>query len=420
MVAPPPGNRTMTSIRNYVIVTAAYWGFTLTDGALRMLVLLHFHALGYSPFQLASLFVLYELMGMLTNLVGGWIASRFGLKLTLYLGLSLQVGALLALSALDPDWPAWVSVVYVLIVQGVSGIAKDFSKMSAKSAIKLVVDEEAHGTLFKWVAVLTGSKNALKGVGFFLGGFLLANAGFQSALWLMAGALAMVLAASVTFLPSDMGRAGAKTKVSQMLSKSAAINRLSAARMFLFGARDVWFVVGLPVYLHGVLGWSFTGVGTFMAAWVIGYGFIQGVAPGMTKRSSDGRSAEVKAAQFWVFALLVVTLGLAAAIHAGWYPSATLIVGLGVFGFVFAVNSAVHSYLILALTGADQVALDVGFYYMANAAGRLGGTVLSGLAYQWFGLTGCLLTATALLVIAAVITLALGPAVRPGAAPSTP
>jgi len=402
----------MSDIRNYAVVTLSYWGFTLSDGALRMLVLLHFHALGYTPFQLATLFLLYEFMGMVTNLIGGWIASRFGLKLTLYVGLTLQIAALMALSVLDPSWPEWLSVVYVLVVQGVSGVAKDFAKMSSKSAIKLVVADDAHGTLFRWVALLTGSKNALKGVGFFLGGFLLAVLGFVPALWLMAAGLALILGVAVIMLPGEMGKAKAKAKFSDLLSKSSAINRLSAARVFLFGARDVWFVVGLPVYLHGVLGWSFTGVGTFMAAWVIGYGFVQGLAPHLTRRSDDGRTAEIKAATFWVFALVCVTLGIAGAFEAGWNPAMTLILGLGLFGVVFAVNSAIHSYLILALTDSDQVALNVGFYYMANAAGRLGGTVLSGLAYQWAGIMGCLLTAAGLLAIAGLFTLALAPAAR--------
>ncbi|NQV85227.1 MAG: organoarsenical effux MFS transporter ArsJ [Rhodospirillales bacterium] len=406
----------MSDIRDYAIVTAAYWGFTLTDGALRMLVLLHFHALGYTPFQLASLFLLYEFMGMVINLVGGWIGSRFGLKLTLYMGLSLQVVALLALSALNPAWPEWLSVLYVLIVQGGSGVAKDFTKMSSKSAIKLVVADDgpdAHGTLFKWVAMLTGSKNALKGVGFFLGGFLLADLGFAPALWWMAGCLGVILVAAVAVLPADMGRAKAKARFGDLLSKSPAINRLSAARVFLFGARDVWFVVGLPVYLLGVLGWSFTEVGSFMAAWVIGYGFVQGFAPKLIRRSTDGRTAEIKAAQYWLFALIAVTLALAGAIQVGWNPAMTLIVGLSLFGVVFAVNSSIHSYLILALTDADQVALNVGFYYMANAAGRLGGTILSGLAYQQAGIMGCLLTAAGLLVLAGVFTIALGPVARP-------
>ena len=402
----------MSDIRNYAIVTSAYWGFTLSDGALRMLVLLHFHTLGYTPFQLASLFLLYEFMGIVTNLVGGWLGSRFGLKITLFAGLTLQIAALLVLSALDPTWPKALSVTYVLIVQGISGVAKDLSKMSSKSAIKLVVDGDSHSQLFKWVALLTGSKNALKGVGFFLGGALLAGLGFQASLWLMAAALAVILAAAVLSLPGDMGRAKVKTKFKQILSKSGAINLLSMARVFLFGARDVWFVVGLPVFLYDVLGWSFTEVGGFLAAWVIGYGFVQGIAPRLSKRSADGRTSEIASALIWVIVLTAVTGVIAWALHAGYDPTWTLIGGLALFGFVFAVNSSIHSYLILALTSSDQVALDVGFYYMANAAGRLGGTMLSGLAYQWAGLSGCLAVAAGLLVAAGLFTALLGPAAR--------
>jgi predicted MFS family arabinose efflux permease len=402
----------MSGLRNYIVVTAAYWGFTLTDGALRMLVLLHFHALGYTPFELAMLFVLYEFMGVVTNLTGGWIAARFGVKSTLTGGLALQVAALLALSALGSDWSKMTAVVYVLAVQGASGVAKDLSKMSAKSAIKLIVPDNSHAQLFKWVAMLTGSKNALKGAGFFLGGFLLATLGFGPALWAMAGCLGVALAATMVLLPGDLGRAKAKTKFTQLFSKSRAINRLSAARVFLFGARDVWFVVGLPVFLYDVLGWRFAEIGAFLALWVIGYGFVQGLAPSMTICSADGRSSEVRGAQIWVLGLTAVTLVLAAAMQSSVAPTTLLIVGLGVFGFVFAVNSVLHSYLILAFSNSSDVSLNVGFYYMANAAGRLGGTLLSGLAYQWGGLVGCLVTAAALLAAAAVFTLMLGPVVH--------
>jgi MFS family permease len=408
----------MNGLRSYLIVTAAYWGFTLTDGALRMLVLLHFHTLGYTPFELALLFVLYEFMGVVTNLLGGWIAARFGVKLTLSSGLSLQVFALLALSLLSPDWSKAASVMFVLAVQGVSGIAKDLSKMSAKSAIKLVVPDEAHAQLFKWVAILTGSKNALKGAGFFLGGALLAGLGFELALWAMAGLLGAVLMATILLLPVEMGRAKAKTKFSQLLSKSPAINRLSAARVFLFGARDVWFVVGLPVFLYDVLNWRFTEIGGFLALWVIGYGVVQGFAPSMTNRSADGRSSEVRSAQFWVLALVAVTAVLAAIVQIGAAPAISLMAGLALFGFVFAVNSSIHSYLILAFSEADGVSMNVGFYYMANAAGRLGGTLLSGLAYQWGGLSGCMLTATVLLAAAALFTIMLGAVTNKDVAPA--
>jgi len=391
-------------IRNYAVVTAAYWSFTTSDGALRMLVLLHFHTLGYSPIELASLFLLYELAGVITNLMGGWIAGRYGLKLTLLSGLSLQVCALLALSVLNPGWSAAASVAYVLAVQGVSGVAKDLSKMSSKSTIRLLVPHGAHSTLFKWVAILTGSKNALKGMGFFLGVFLLASVGFQWSLWIMAGVLALITVVSRLLLPAEMGRAKKKARFSTILSKSRALNLLAAARVFLFGARDVWFVVGLPVFLYDVLAWTFTEVGTFLALWVIGYGFVQGLAPRMITRSRDGCSTEVAAARRWIFVLAGITFAIGACLLLGLDPAWTLIIGLGVFGFAFAVNSSLHSYLVLALSDPEQVAMDVGFYYMANAAGRLMGTILSGLAYQAGGLLACLLVAGCLLLVAGVLT----------------
>lgn len=397
----------MVDLRNYITVTAAYWGFTLTDGALRMLVLLHFHSLGYSPLELAFLFLLYEFFGVLTNLLGGWIGSRFGLKLTLYCGLGLQVFALWMLSLLDPVWEKSLALTFVITAQGLSGIAKDLTKMSAKSAIKLVVPDDAHGALFKWVALLTGSKNALKGAGFFLGAALLAGLGFIHTLWVMAGGLAVILIAVIALLPGDMGRAKTKAKFTTILSKSRAINLLSAARFFLFGARDVWFVVGVPVFLHQTLGWGFTEVGGFMACWVIGYGGVQAIAPRVVKRSGDGHSSETRAAQYWAFILTAVPLAIAALVDAHIAPAISVVVGLALFGIVFAINSSVHSYLILSFSDADKVTLNVGFYYMANAGGRLVGCLLSGWSYQLWGLTGCLVTASVMVLAAALITLIL-------------
>ena len=187
----------LTDLRNYTLVTAAYWGFTLTDGALRMLVLLHFHDLGYSAVQIAFLFLFYEFFGVVTNLVGGWIGSHMGLKVTLFAGLTLLVVALSSLAMLDPSWSVAVSVAYVMGAQALSGIAKDLTKMSSKSAIKVLLPEDADSALFKWVAVLTGSKNALKGAGFFLGGVLLSWLGFKGSLIAMALGLAVILAAAV-------------------------------------------------------------------------------------------------------------------------------------------------------------------------------------------------------------------------------
>lgn len=393
------------NLRRYILVTAAYWGFTLTDGALRMLVLLHFHELGYNPLELAMLFVLYEFCGIWTNLLGGWMGSRYGLKSTLFAGLGIQVVALVALSAVGSGWIEWLSIAYVMAAQAMSGIAKDLTKMSSKSAVKLVVPEGAESTLFKWVAILTGSKNALKGVGFFLGGLLLGTLGFRGGLWAMAAGLAVILIASAVLIQGDFGKAKAKTKFKHLFSKTREINYLSAARVFLFSARDVWFVVALPLFLYEVLGWSFTAVGGFMAAWVIGYGVVQASAPRFIRQA--GATAASNAAMLWGLALAVTPAAIALGLHAGLPAAPTVLIGLGVFGVIFAVNSSVHSYLILAFTDADKVALNVGFYYMANAVGRLLGVTLSGAVYLAAGLTGCLWVSAGMIVLAALLVMPL-------------
>lgn len=397
----------MTELRNYALVTAAYWGFTLTDGALRMLVLLHFYELGYSAVQIAFLFLLYEFFGVITNLVGGWIGSHMGLKVTLFAGLALQVVALFALGLLNPGWSPLLSVAYVMGLQALSGIAKDLTKMSSKSAIKVLVPSDADSSLFRWVAVLTGSKNALKGAGFFLGGLLLTLLGFRDSLWAMAAGLLLVLLATLVSLPRQIGMAKQKTKFSAILSKSREINLLSAARLFLFGSRDIWFVVGLPVFLSASLGWSHTQVGGFLALWVIGYGGVQALAPALLKVSLHGATPRGGTASLGAFLLAGLTALIALGVSQQLSPWLTVVGGLALFGLVFAVNSSVHSYLILAYTEADQAALNVGFYYMANAAGRLVGTLLSGLVFQFSGLVGCLWVSMAFVLTAGLISLLL-------------
>lgn len=375
-----------------------------------MLVLLHFHQLGYSSIDIAFLFLLYEFCGIGTNLFGGWLASRVGLRFTLYAGLSTQIVALVMLSLLDPSWSSFVSVTFVMISQALSGIAKDLTKMSSKSAVKLLVSkegqEENHSTLFKWVSVLTGSKNALKGVGFFLGSFLLVNLGFTYSLWLMAAGLIIILLSLQTLLTGDIGKSDAKVKFKQLFSKSREINILSLARFFLFASRDVWFVVALPVFLASHLNWSFEAVGGFLAIWVIGYGFVQALAPRLTRKSSQV-SDNVRSVRVWGLLLLVCSLGLSLAIQFGLPATPSILIGLAIFGFVFAINSALHSYLILAYTDSDKVALNVGFYYMANACGRLVGTLLSGVLYLLGGLEICLWGSTGMILIAAALTLLL-------------
>ena len=399
-----------SAVRHYAIVTAAYWGFTLTDGALRMLVLLHFYRLGYSSVTLAFLFLLYEAAGILANLIGGWLATRYGITRMLTVGLLTQITGFTVLSLLNPQWAPALSVAWVVVAQGICGVAKDLTKTAAKSAIKVTqAQAKAQGAsqLFKWVAWFTGSKNAMKGAGFFLGGLLLQTVGFRASLWIMAGLLAIVLLGVATSLPTMMGKAKASKSAKELFAKSAGINALAAARVVLFGARDVWFVVSLPVFLYSV-GWSFTGVGSFLAAWTIGYGLVQALAPSIVRRSADGLSREVPAARLWSAALAVVAIGLAAAVGAG-VPHLEWIVvaGLGLFGFAFAINSSVHSYLILAYAGSEKAAEDVGFYYAANALGRFIGTLLSGLLYQWGGLLYALIGSALMLLICWLVTLAL-------------
>ena len=394
--------RLSADVRQYLLITGNYWAFTLTDGALRMLVVLHFHQLGYSPLQIAMLFLFYEVFGVITNLVGGWLGARIGLNRTMNIGLAMQVVALSML--LVPA--AWLTVPWVMGAQALSGIAKDLNKMSAKSSIKLLVPGDRQGLLYRWVAALTGSKNALKGIGFFLGGALLATVGFAAAVAIMAGALLLVWLLSLLLLKRDLGKAKAKPKFREIFSKSRAINLLSAARMFLFGARDVWFVVALPVFLASTLGWDFWQVGGFLAAWVIGYGLVQSFAPHITGRAT-GRLPDGRSASAWAVLLAMVPATMAALLVYGVPAAWVLIVGLTVFGVLFALNSALHSYLIVSYASEDGVSLDVGFYYMANAMGRLLGTVLSGWVFQRWGLAACLAISAALIVVAAAVSVAL-------------
>lgn len=399
-----------SGLRNYAIVTAAYWGFTLTDGALRMLVLFTFFQLGYSPFTLAFLFLLYEAAGIGANFIGGWLAARYGITRMLTVGLVTQIAGFLLLSAVSPEWGSTLLVTWVLLAQGVCGVAKDLTKTASKSAIKITESQaggEAEGRLFKWVAWFTGSKNAMKGVGFFLGGLLLQLVGFRYGLWLMAGALFLVMLGVVFSLPAMMGKAKASASARELFAKSKGINLLAAARVALFGARDVWFVVGVPVFLYAS-GWTFTMVGAFLALWTIGYGLVQAAAPSLVARSPDGLSREVPAARWWSLALAAVPALIAVALALNPPdPTLVLVVGLAVFGIAFAVNSSVHSYLVLAYAGSEKAAEDVGFYYAANAAGRFLGILASGFLYQFGGIYACLIGSAAMLFICWVVTLAL-------------
>jgi MFS family permease len=389
------------AVKQYMAITANYWAFTLTDGALRMLVLLYFYQLGYSPFSLATLFVFYEVFGVITNLVGGWLGARIGLNKTMLMGIVIQVLALLMLSLPSE----YLTVVYVMFAQALSGIAKDLNKMSAKSSIKLLVSnlhsEQGQSKLFKWVALLTGSKNTLKGVGFFLGGLLLVIFDFQVSVFLMAISLVIVAVITFPMLRGELGKTHYKAKFSQLLSKNVSLNYLSAARLCLFAGRDVWFVIALPVYLASQLHWQHQTVGAFLACWIIFYGIIQANTPKILKffRSPVESSAHQKVT-LWSVILVLVTLVLCLAIYLYPQNDEVLIIGLFIFGTAFAINSSLHSYLIVSLAREDGVSMDVGFYYMANAMGRLLGTVLSGFIYQQLGLLFCMCIALVLMVLA--------------------
>jgi predicted MFS family arabinose efflux permease len=385
-------------LRNYAIVTGAYWADTIADGASRMLVLFYFYERGYSPFKVAMLFLFYEVFGIITNLVGGFLASRFGLRSTLLGGLTVQLCAL-GMLALPPA--SWLIVPYVMAAQALSGIAKDLTKMSSKSAVKLVVPEGDAGALYKWVAILTGSKNALKGVGFFLGALMLSTIGFRSALAVLAGMIGLALVLVLVLMRGELGRPDAKAKFRQMFSNNRAVNVLAGARIFLFASRDVWFVVGLPVFFRTEHHWTFWQAGGFLAIWTIGYGIVQASAPKLLRRRrAHGENPDGATATWLAFLLAAFPATIAVALAVNLQPVLAVVVGLLLFGVVFAMNSAVHSYLILAYAEGDKVAMNVGFYYMANAGGRLAGTVLSGALYVWQGLEACL-WASALFVLAA-------------------
>ena len=403
-------------IRQYLLVTANYWAFTLTDGALRMLVVLHFYNLGYSPLNIALLFLFYEIFGVITNLIGGWLGAHIGLNKTMNIGLGLQILALTML--LVPS--SMLTIFWVMFAQAISGIAKDLNKMSAKSSIKLLVPKNAQDKLYKWVALLTGSKNTLKGAGFFLGGTLLTLAGFTGAVAILTIGLTLIWILSLLKLKKELGKAKNKPKFSEIFSKSKAINTLSAARLFLFGARDVWFVIALPVFLANQLGWEHQSVGAFIAIWIIAYGIVQSFAPLITKatdtstsKTSDklntctNTSPNGKNAFNWAALLTSIPACIAFLMSNNIYPETSLLLGLMIFGFVFAINSSLHSYLIVSYASEDKVSMDVGFYYMANAMGRLIGTVLSGWIYQIAGLTACLWVSSGFLLLTALISLLL-------------
>jgi predicted MFS family arabinose efflux permease len=206
-------------------------------------------------------------------------------------------------------------------------------------------------------------------------------------------------------LPRTLGKAKSSKSFRELFAKTRAINLIAAARVFMFGSRDVWFVVGLPVFLYG-FGWQYMQVAGFIAVWTVGYGAVQALAPMVVSRSRDGLSREVPAACLWgaVLMALPVALALLLAMPSAPRHDLVLVVGLQIFGFAFAAVSSLHSYLILAYAGSEKAAEDVGFYYAANAAGRLMGIMLSGLLTQTGGMEACLWGSAMMLALCLAIT----------------
>jgi predicted MFS family arabinose efflux permease len=384
-------------------ISTPYLIFTISDGALRILTVLAFHRLGFSPFQIASLFILYEVAGIFTNFLGGWIGAAVGLNKTLIAGLVAQV---IALSLLTIDG-AGLTVIYVMLVQGLAGIAKDLIKVSSKSSIKALVAVDNHSRLFTAVAYLTGSKNALKGLGFLLGGVLLAHIGFKNSMLLMAIILAITSVLALYLLPKNVGKATRKIPFKHLFSKSRAINVLSLSRFFLFGSRDLWFVIGLPLFLQSKLQWPFEKVSAFLALWIVGYGLSQTLVPTLFSAEKITHYLGNKALGLWTLMLTLFPILIALSIMYEFHIEKTLVIGLLSYGVFFAINSVIHSYLVLRYSSNESISTDVGFYYMSNAMGRLVGTLLSGLIFQAYGLSGALWVSVFFLLLASIISFSL-------------
>lgn len=405
--------------RIYLIIAAAYLLFTITDGALRMLILFFAYTQGFSPLEIAIMFVLYECCGIVTNLLAGVVGSRIGLKYVLLVGLFLQLVSFAGLFGMHFLMQVFENryfyVTYIALVQALSGIAKDSIKMSGKSLTKLSTKENAHSLLFKLVAFLTGAKNGMKGVGYFLGTLTLNVVGF---LWSLVILAILIVAAfpGIYFLDKELGRSKSKLDFRQIFCKGWNVNFLSAARFFLFGSRDLWFEIALPLFLRGVLKWPYVSVGIFMAVWIIAYGAMQSFTPQIvlkplkccfppTSKVLIPWNAVLTVLIFVIAIALELVFRLTSASSNEQYYGLTvvIIIGLIIFALLFAINSAIHSYLILIYTNKDKVAMNVGFYYMANAGGRMIGTLISGIVYNYIGLAACIWISGAFLVISTIL-----------------
>ena len=415
----------MFHVRNMYMSSIAYVVFTLTDGGARTIVLLHAHQLGFNAIEIALMFALYELMGVATNLAGGFFGSQHGLRFTVMLSLVLQLVGFTALACTGTvfgelkdatDSVRFEAFWWIASCQALNGIAKDLMKLAGKSTPKLVTGPNENSKLFKLVAYLTGMKNSMKGLGYFVGGLLLAGTGYVGALAIMGGFIAILAPFSWIYLDSDLGIAKKRPKCSQVFNKNRNVNILSGARFFLFGSRDIWFEVAAPLFLAAApLDWSDGSVGGFMAGYTIIYGQFQALTATAfktekLKRNPNNRDVVILA---MICAVLPAALGGLLYVIRD-HITATqvvLIMGVALYAIVFAANSSVHSFMIVLYSNRDKVAMDLGFYYMANAGGRLVGTVASGFVFYHtkseYGLSVCLWISSAFLLGAALVSMLL-------------
>jgi MFS family permease len=457
------------ALRPFVIISSSYLLFTITDGAIRMIVLLHAYNKSFSALEVSITFTLYELAGVFTNLAAGFMGAKWGIKLTLISGLSLQLLSYGLLFAWQDDWTKRESIIFVTVAQMFAGIAKDLTKLGGKTVTKLVTPEQKETHLFKLVSLITGWKNSLKGVGYFLGSALL-SVSYELALGFMMGLVVLAMPWAILGLDKSLGTAKKRNASWKEVFnlENRRLNILSLARLFLFASRDFWFEVPLPFFLRspscdglgtsscllnencgngavcgesgfceninpgggcGGLGLNRVVVGAFLGGYIILYGQVQAWTPqlvtGPLKQTPPNKLTEV----FWGLINCIPTLVMAIvmtwapAFEAGDTAAMTiwLIVVIVTFAIIFAINSSIHSFLVVNYASKDKVAVSVGFYYMSNAIGRLLGTLGSGILYTYVGdfvgplagsdavagLAACFFAGTLSSLLAASITIAI-------------
>lgn len=416
-----------SALKPFIVISTAYLLFTTTDGAVRMIVLLHAYQLGFTAMETAAMFSLYELAGVATNLAAGFAGSRWGLRATLLTGLLTQLVGICALFGVQSAWARpgerWKGLVYITLAQMLCGVAKDLTKLGGKTVTKLVTPEEKQSSLFRLVSLITGWKNSMKGLGYFLGAACLLQS-YQFALAVQLGLIGLALPPAFLWLTPELGRARKKdVSLRELLRPAPNVARLSLARAFLFGSRDLWFEVPLPFFLRDAaqgLGWERPATGAALACFIIVYGQVQSFTPGAVLSPLRQEPANKQVQVLWNALLTLCPAGLAAAFlgsdSAFRGPqrenrTATLLCGLAAFCLVFAVNSSIHSYLVVRYAGSDKVASEVGFYYMSNAVGRFVGTLASGAIYEYaspskvLALGYCFLASTAFSAASTLLTL---------------